>query len=430
MSTNFEDLIMRDTRANQPSAGIPGRLYYVTDENVLERDNGSSWDGVEGAGSGGDLATDTLWGAAGDLVVGTGSAGADTLGAGSEGDLLTIVSGVPAWAAPAGATAAVNNYLLNGGLGIFQRQDPASATARADAAYGPDRWYVLTQTGTVTVERVAGESYGRYQARLKQTQSSAQRMGLAQVLEASDSVPLRGRTVTFGLRVTCSANQAIRVAILEWTGTADSPTKDVVNDWTDSAFTAGHFFLGSNLTVAGVDALTPSAATATTISVTAAISTSCNNLIVMVWTEGTAAQNVTLDLGQARLVASGSLTEWLPRPHAVELAACQRYFQRIQAAGSFSVFASLFVVTTTIARAVIHHAHKRIVPILAFSTANLFAVALSASNYTATALSTGGAALDATWIQITVASGLTVGQGGMLVDNNSTSATIDFEAEL
>ncbi len=43
MSTNFEDLIMRDTRSNQPAAGIPGRLYYVTDEGVTERDNGSSW---------------------------------------------------------------------------------------------------------------------------------------------------------------------------------------------------------------------------------------------------------------------------------------------------------------------------------------------------------------------------------------------------
>lgn len=52
---NFEDLILRDTRANQPAAGVAGRLYYVTDENVLERDNGSSWDNIGeisgGAGS-------------------------------------------------------------------------------------------------------------------------------------------------------------------------------------------------------------------------------------------------------------------------------------------------------------------------------------------------------------------------------------------
>jgi hypothetical protein len=41
---NFEDLVMRDTRANQPAAGIAGRWYFVTDEGVIERDNGSTWD--------------------------------------------------------------------------------------------------------------------------------------------------------------------------------------------------------------------------------------------------------------------------------------------------------------------------------------------------------------------------------------------------
>jgi hypothetical protein len=52
MSTTFESLIMRDTRANQPAAGKPGRLYYVTDENALERDNGATWDSVEGVNAG------------------------------------------------------------------------------------------------------------------------------------------------------------------------------------------------------------------------------------------------------------------------------------------------------------------------------------------------------------------------------------------
>ena len=43
---NFEDLIIRDTRANQPAFGVAGRLYYVTDESVLERDSGSAWEDV------------------------------------------------------------------------------------------------------------------------------------------------------------------------------------------------------------------------------------------------------------------------------------------------------------------------------------------------------------------------------------------------
>lgn len=32
-----------DTRANQPAAGTAGRFYHVTDEDVIEYDNGTSW---------------------------------------------------------------------------------------------------------------------------------------------------------------------------------------------------------------------------------------------------------------------------------------------------------------------------------------------------------------------------------------------------
>lgn len=41
-----------DTRANQPAASArPYALYYVTDEFVLERSNGTTWDAYSGSGS-------------------------------------------------------------------------------------------------------------------------------------------------------------------------------------------------------------------------------------------------------------------------------------------------------------------------------------------------------------------------------------------
>ena len=41
----LEDVILRDTRTNQPAAATAneGYLYYVTDEGLLERSSGSSW---------------------------------------------------------------------------------------------------------------------------------------------------------------------------------------------------------------------------------------------------------------------------------------------------------------------------------------------------------------------------------------------------
>ena len=40
------DIIQRDTRANQPAATAVdvGTLFYVTDEGVTERSNGTTWD--------------------------------------------------------------------------------------------------------------------------------------------------------------------------------------------------------------------------------------------------------------------------------------------------------------------------------------------------------------------------------------------------
>ena len=89
---DLEDLIIRDTRANQPAAGIPGRLYYVTDEGVTERDNGATWDDYSDSGSGGSVATDAIWDTKGDLAVATGADAAAKLAAGSNGQHLVVDS--------------------------------------------------------------------------------------------------------------------------------------------------------------------------------------------------------------------------------------------------------------------------------------------------------------------------------------------------
>lgn len=49
--TKLGEVILRDTRANQPVAGVAGRLYYVTDESVMERDSGTTWQDVSATGA-------------------------------------------------------------------------------------------------------------------------------------------------------------------------------------------------------------------------------------------------------------------------------------------------------------------------------------------------------------------------------------------
>ncbi len=242
-------------------------------------------------------------------------------------DVETINSGV---------MAGLRNHLIDGGFSINQR---APATS-ADDTYAHDRWYALTQTGTIAVTTLNNVADGTpFMARLTQSQVTAQRMGYAQIIEGINCRHLRGREVTFrlgGVRLSTASN--VRMAVLEWTGTEDAVTSDVVNNWTATVYTAGNFFLAANLTVSGV---VQQALTANTLTegsaVTVTLGSSFNNLIVFVWTESAVAQNVTLDLGKAQLEIGSVATLFEHRPIGAELALCQRYYETgYAAAGSRS----------------------------------------------------------------------------------------------
>jgi hypothetical protein len=97
---------------------------------------------------------------------------------------------------------------------------------------------------------------------------------------------VRGKQITFRPRVRISNSQAIRIAILEWTGAADAITSDVVLNWASGAYTAGNFFLAANLIVTGVIAKTPAGSHVDRHGhPDGHLGNSCNNLIVFIWTE-------------------------------------------------------------------------------------------------------------------------------------------------
>lgn len=219
-----------------------------------------------------------------------------------------------------------HNLLANGGAWFWQRQTPGTLTTRLGDQYCADRWYTLTQTTSIQTARTTGNT-GPYAIQLKQHQVAAQRMGVAQIVENLNSHPMRGRTLRLQFNAKCSTTTTLRFAILEWTGTADTVTSVVVNDWTSGTYTAGNFFLASSVTVAGVGSLSVGTSY-TACSLSATISASCNNLIVFVWTEGTAAQNVTVELAEVMLCDADLSRAWLPQPLSEELLRCQRFYQK------------------------------------------------------------------------------------------------------
>lgn len=243
--------------------------------------------------------------------------------------------------------------LINGAGEINIR----SYTTVADDTYWCDRNYILTQTAAITPTILQGVSNGLpYMMRLTQSQAAAQRMGNAQIIEASVAQRLRGKQVTLGGKLRCSSSQPIRFAVLEWFGTSDVPVSDVVSNWGSGSFTAGSFFLGSNLGVVAVGSITPAANTITDWSLVGNIAAS-NNIIVMMWTEGTAAQNVTLDMTWGLVVGDASAETWPyeMRSPQQERGLCERYcedgafgwYGNTASAGSYSVFVNYRTIKRT-----------------------------------------------------------------------------------
>lgn len=232
------------------------------------------------------------------------------------------------------------NRLVNGGLDFWQRHAANNVTvttlrAVANNVYWADRWLMLTDGGTTDMQtaRVAGDTASRYGGQIKQTNATAKKFGCAQFIETSDSIEKRGRTFRFQIRAKSSSTPGLRVAILEWTGTADtlSTARDLINNWANSADAnpATTFFKSTTINVLGYSAATTLSSSFQEISITGLVGNSCNNLIVVVWTSAAVAQNVTVDVTQADLYA-GTLTRvWTPKPIQQETALAMRYYEWI-----------------------------------------------------------------------------------------------------
>lgn len=103
MVARLRDAVLADDRASQPAATAvdTGVLYFVTDEDVLERSNGTTWDQVATNGGGGGMTNPMT--TADDLIIGGASGVPTRLATTASKSLVTDGSGVISWGtAPAG----------------------------------------------------------------------------------------------------------------------------------------------------------------------------------------------------------------------------------------------------------------------------------------------------------------------------------------
>lgn len=225
------------------------------------------------------------------------------------------------------------NGLINGGFDFFQYINPTTPTAMTDDVYnGPDRWYSLVEGAGATINRNAGIGTSRYACKII-AGGTVNRYGIAQIEEADNSISKRGQTVTAQFRIkpvnnAGSGTRKYRIAILEWTGTPDVVTSELVADWTSGIFTTAGFFASTNKALVATASVTATHNTETILSVSGVVSASCNNLIVFIWAEDvpTHASDYVL-IGEAGEYTSSTTQIWSPRQSQQELALCRRRFR-------------------------------------------------------------------------------------------------------
>lgn len=323
------------------------------------------------------------------------------------------------------------NRVINGDMRVQQRATLGST----DDTFTLDRWNLLLEAASaaaVAQETSDVPSNGSNRA-LKLTVGSGEdnKFGIVTFLEFLDSADLRGKTVSLQAKLKATAAITdVRMAVLEWTSTADSLTSDVVGTWgsagTNPTLAANWAYLGAPANLSA----TTSWATYKVEGLT--VGASANNIAVFIWCEDetTTITTDSLLITDVQLEEGAICTQFERRPYQQELAFCQRYFETMGSAiydglgmGSWT--------TTTNARIWLQYAvRKRANATISFSSAAHFDVSFDASSTVVSSSAgtayngPGGAAID-----LTCPAFGTAGEAALLFTSNA-SGRVFASAEL
>jgi hypothetical protein len=230
------------------------------------------------------------------------------------------------------ATGAPNrNRFMNGGFTVYQRAQGVNITS---GGYGADGAYMLHESGNVTGAQLTDPEPGAAAGlSVTQADATAKRIGVCLPVESVEARDLRSSAITVSGRLKTSSSGITRFALLETTAAADGFTKNVVNNWASTTFTAGNFF-AAGVNVLAVGAVTPSVNTWTNILLNGTAGGSMNNLILFVWSDSQLAQTSTLMLNRCKLEAGNTKTAFELGAIADTMTKCQRWYERVVCAYS------------------------------------------------------------------------------------------------
>jgi hypothetical protein len=264
--------------------------------------------------------------AKGDLI---GASANDTpaiLSVGANGETLVADSSTSTGLRYQATQAAGKNALINGNFDIWQR-----GTSFSGSGYTADRWTNggAFNNATLSQQTTGAPAGSRYIARITSTGATSY-MALYQYMETATVAQLIGQTVTFSIkmRINATVNNSGFVIRLAKNSAVDATS--VAGGWTDIASTT--VALASIPTTAGT-----STATYFTATVTATIPNdgTANSLLAYMIYNGATASGSILELSQAQLEIGSVPTAFTRAGGTIqgELAACQRYYWRLDNSG-------------------------------------------------------------------------------------------------
>lgn len=317
-----------------------------------------------------------------------------------------------------GQLAGLRNKIINGACEVTQR-GAAPAVLGAWTYGGADRIAVLpvgfsTASGTI-FQTLGYVSYYLGQGVALTTTGSGS-VNFETRLESRDVIDLNSKTVTFSVRVWHDTGSAVNVTL--------TLTKANAED----NFT-------SKTTIASLAPVSVATSTATYLTLTVPLGSTdaSNGLSCQVNFTGVGAvTNKVFMTSEWQLEVGSVATPFEHRPYGLELALCQRYYQRLTIGTNQIAIASAD--TATAALAVVPLIVPMRQPPLAFEQSGV------ATDYRirapgATSITCSDVPIlvatnkESVWLNFTVSSGLTAGQA-VFVRGNSASAYVGFSAEL
>lgn len=392
----------------------------------------------------------SLMTAQGDILYASAANTPAALAAGTKGyALLTGGSG----ANPSYGPIARKNHLINGDFRISQRiAYETPVVTPTDAAYQlADRWKNLTSGSggqTYYNTKNATPNLGAYfpgtgispNSLVMFAATTGGKFGAIQWLESADSLHLRSQTVSLQCKMGYGGANSIadvRIAVVYWTGTADTITSDPISAWgvagTNPTLVAsmGYANTPTNSTT-GI--MVPSATTGATYKVEGiSVPANVTNVGVMFWVDDTVqTTNDAIWITDIQLELGSICTAFERRPYAEELALCQRYYREYGGENANEYVTVGETESATLAYVpLLLSPPMRIAPSIAVSAHADWALQHAATTTACSAVASASVgSADAILISATTASGLTAGRAVALRANNTTAARLKLDSEL